>query len=86
MGNRIIDTLKRFNIKYTRYGDRDSDAIEFRINDVRISLSAFDNNLNICCYVEEDYTTKMVLSFGYTTYEDIVKNILDQIVNKQGMK
>ncbi len=84
MKNRIKKVLDKFNITYNQYGDRDSDAIDFMVNDIKLTLSAFDDDVEMCCFCEEDKDNKVIISSGYTTYEDVISNcIIRQIINKK---
>lgn len=83
MKNRIKKVLEKFNIEHIQYGDRDSDAIEFKINGTKVTLSAFDDDIEICCGTVEDLETGESEA-AFITYEDIVENLLYNFVNHKG--
>lgn len=81
--NKIKNFLKKFNIDYKQYGNLEEDAIDVKINDVIVTLSAFDNQIEVCCFTETDIETNKVVSDGYMTYNEFIDCILKQIINKR---
>ena len=81
--NRIKKFLDKFEIDYKKYGDLEEDAIDIKINDVILTLSAFDNELEVCCFVETNIETNKTISDGFMTYDTVIDIVLKQIINKR---
>lgn len=80
--NRIEKVLKKLNVPYKKYGTRDGDALEVSFRDSTVTLSAFDDELQICTAVERETGDGMLVGFnGWMTYDSIITKILDCIVN-----
>ena len=82
--NKIKKFLKKFDVNFTQYGEREEDSIDVEINDVIVTLSAFDEELQTCCFVETDKETGKIINDGFTTYSDIMGCVFESIVNKRG--
>lgn len=82
--NKIKKFLNKFDVDFTQYGEKEEDSIDIEINDVIVTFSAFDEELEVCCFVETDKETKRIINDGFTTYNDVMQTILEMIVNKRG--
>jgi len=81
--NKIKKFLNKFDVDYKKFGDLEEDAIDIKINDVILTLSAFDNELEVCCFVETDVETNKPISDGFMTYAEVINTVLKQIINKR---
>lgn len=80
--NRIEKVLKKLNVPYKKYGTRDGDALEVSFRNSTVTLSAFDDELEICTTVERETGNGLLVGFnGWMTYDSIITEILDCIVN-----
>lgn len=82
--NKIKKFLNKFDVKFTQHGEREEDSIDIEINDVIVTLSAFDEELEVCCFVETDKENGNIIEDGFITYNNVMDEIFVSIVNKRG--
>ena len=83
--NKIEKVLTKFNVPYKKYGDKEGDALEIQFPSSAITLSVFDDELEICTAVERRTNAGMQIGIGegWITYDTIIEEILECIVNKK---